>query len=242
MKRYLLAILLMLCTMTLSAQEPTTTSAAEAPVSRPIKEFLSSFSAIDVDAPIELTLIKLDDGEAPYIIYDTKGVYTSKFTAEVDRKSNTLKISERNDPKRESVTDVKVFFSDLTDISISKANTKVEGLLESQLMDIYISNDATFSAEVDALDLVLFASGKSRVVISGNTHYQTAQVSTAEYDARNLNTISTVVEASHNAIVKVDAVERLEAKTNTGGKIYYLSQPVILRSQITLFGGEIVHM
>ena len=207
--------------------------------SRPIKEFLSSFSAIDVDAPIILTLTKIDSDEAPYIIYDTKGIYTSKFTAEVDNRTNTLKISERNDPKRLSITEVQVFFSELTDINISKANVTVDGVLTSQLLDIIVSNDANFVAEVEVLDLMVFASGKSRIKLSGTTHYQSAEISTAEYDASNLETIATRSEASHNAIVKVDAMERLEVKTATGGKIYYHTQPVILRSEVTLFGGEI---
>ena len=207
--------------------------------SRPIKEFLSSFSAIDVDAPIILTLTKIGSDEAPYIIYDTKGVYTSKFTAEVDNRTNTLKISERNDPKRLSITEVQVFFSELTDINISKANVTVDGVLTSQLLDIIVSNDANFVAEVEVLDLMVFASGKSRIKLSGTTHYQSAEISTAEYDASNLETIATRSEASHNAVVKVDAMERLEVKTATGGKIYYHTQPVILRSEVTLFGGEI---
>ncbi len=250
MKRFIIAILLMFSTIALSAQEvksvdvqgEAAADGAVLPESRPIKEFLSTFTAIKVDAPIELTLIKLSGDESPYIVFDTKGVYTSKFTAEVDSKTKTLKISERNDPKRESVTEVKVYFRELTDINISRANTKVEGVLSSQLMDIYISNDANFAAEVDVLDLVMFASGKSRVVVTGNTHYQTADISTAEYDGSALSSISTVVEASHNATVKVNAVERLQAKTSTGGKILYYSQPVILRSEVTMFGGEIIHM
>lgn len=250
MKRFIIAILLMFSTIALSAQEvksvdvqgEAAADGAVLPESRPIKEFLSTFTAIKVDAPIELTLIKLSGDESPYIVFDTKGVYTSKFTAEVDSKTKTLKISERNDPKRESVTEVKVYFRELTDINISRANTKVEGVLSSQLMDIYISNDANFAAEVDVLDLVMFASGKSRVVVTGNTHYQTADISTAEYDGSALSSISTVVEASHSATVKVNAVERLQAKTSTGGKILYYSQPVILRSEVTMFGGEIIHM
>lgn len=240
MKRYILAIFLMLCATVSYAQSAE--SVQPVVESRPIKEYLSSFSAIDVDAPIKLSLIKIGADEAPYIIYDTKGVYTSKFEAVVDRKSNTLKISERNDPKRESITEVKVYFSELTDISISKASTVVEGTLESQLLDIYISNDATFSADIDVLDVVVFVSGKSRVVIRGNSHYQTADISTAEYDASRLSTISSVVRSSHNAIVRVDAVERLEARTSTGGEVFYYSHPVILRSEVTLFGGEIERM
>lgn len=250
MKRFIIAILLMFSTIALSAQEvksvdvqgEAAADGAVLPESRPIKEFLSTFTAIKVDAPIELTLIKLSGDESPYIVFDTKGVYTSKFTAEVDSKTKTLKISERNDPKRESVTEVKVYFRELTDINISRANTKVEGVLSSQLMDIYISNDANFAAEIDVLDLVMFASGKSRVVVTGNTHYQTADISTAEYDGSALSSISTVVEALHSATVKVNAVERLQAKTSTGGKILYYSQPVILRSEVTMFGGEIIHM
>lgn len=236
MRRLILCLLAICCALELVAQETTSTPIAD---SRPIKEFLSSFTAIDVDAPIILTLTRISNNEAPYIIYDTKGVYTSKFTAEVDRKSGTLKISERNDPKRESVTEVKVFFSELTDINIAKADVTIKGILESQLLDIYISNDANLVADIDVLDLMIFASGKSRIILTGSTHYQTANISTAEYDASRLETISTITEASHNAIVKVDAVERLEAKTSTGGKIFYRSQPVILRSEVTLFGGEI---
>jgi hypothetical protein len=79
-------------------------------------------------------------------------------------------------------------------------------------------------------------------VITGNSHYQTADISTAEYDASRLSTISSVVRSSHNAIVRVDAVERLEARTSTGGEVFYYSHPVILRSEVTLFGGEIVRM
>lgn len=237
MKRFLLiAIFAIVCTLTLSAQEPTPTPMPE---SRPVKEFLPDFTAIKVDAPIKLTLKKIAMGEAPYIIYNTKGVYTSKFVAEVDRKSRTLKINERSDPKRESITEVEVYFTELSDISISKADAYVDGVLTSQLIDIYISNDANFVAEINSLDLMVYASGQSRIQLKGCTHYQTAEISTAEYDARGLETISTRVESSHNATVKVDAVERLEAKTTTGGKVYYLSHPVILRSEITLFGGEI---
>ena len=135
-----------------------------------------------------------------------------------------------------------MYFSELGDISISKATATVEGTLVSQLLDIVISDDATFKADVDVLDLMVFASGKSRIVLTGNTHYQTADISTAEYDAKDLSTISTTVESSFSAIVKVDAVERLQAKTATGGRVLYRSQPVILRSEVAMFGGDIIHM
>ena len=234
MKRFLLSIFALLCATNLMAQESVATNLG------PIKESLPSFTSIDINAPIKLKLIKIDKAETPYIIYDTKGVYTSKFTYEVQKKDNgVLKIDERSDPKRESVTEVEVYFNELTDLSISKADTTVEGILTSQLLDIYISNDSHFVAEIDTLDVCVYASGKCSIILTGEARYQTVDISTAEYNAAKLKTVSTVASSSHNAVVKVNATERLEAKTSTGGKILYATEPVILRSAITLFGGEI---
>lgn len=234
MKRFLLSIFALLCVTNLMAQESVATNLG------PVKESLPSFTSIDINAPIKLKLIKIDKAETPYIIYDTKGVYTSKFTYEVQKKDNgVLKIDERSDPKRESVTEVEVYFNELTDLSISKADTTVEGTLTSQLLDIYISNDSHFVADIDTLDVCVYASGKCSIILTGEARYQTVDISTAEYNAAKLKTVSTVASSSHNAVVKVNATERLEAKTSTGGKILYATEPVILRSAITLFGGEI---
>lgn len=222
MKRFITILLSLFIITTLSAQE---------------RKELSSFTAIDVDAPIKLKLVKINESDTPYIIYDTKGAKNTRFSFEL--KSGTLKIRERYDPQRQSITEVTVGFNALTDITIDKADTKVEGVLTSRLLDIYISHNAHFIAEVDVLDIMVYASGKGSVEISGKTEYHTAEVSSAHYNAQNLQSISTIVESSHNAVARVCAEDRLEMQTSTGGKIYYHSQPVILRSRITTFGGEI---
>lgn len=232
MKRVVLVLCTLMCSLYAVAQEPV------APQSNPIKEFLSSFTSINVDAPVKMELIKIGAGEAPYIIFDTKGA-DSKFAFEVDTKTKLLKISERSDPKRESVTEVKVYFSELTDISISKAKVTVEGVIESELLDLYVSNDAHFIADVSVIDLMTFVGGKSRVMLTGKTRYHSADISASEYDAGQLEAMSTMAEAAHNAVVKVNATERLEVKTATGGKIFYTTRPQILRSEVTLFGGEV---
>ncbi|MBO7189579.1 MAG: DUF2807 domain-containing protein [Alistipes sp.] len=222
MKRFITVILSFLITTTLSAQE---------------KEFLSAFTAIDVDAQIQLKLVKLKESDAPYIIFDTKGDKDTRFSFE--QKSGTLKIRERHDSQRKNVTEVTIGFCTLSDITIAKADTKVEGVLTSRLLDIYISHNAHFTAEVDVLDIIVYASGKSRVEISGHTVYHTADISSAHYNTQNLQSTSTIVESAHNAVARVNADDRLKMQTSTGGKIYYHSQPVILRSRVTTFGGEI---
>ncbi|MBO7281786.1 MAG: DUF2807 domain-containing protein [Alistipes sp.] len=222
MKKFIALILFLFTATTLFAQQ---------------KEYLAPFTTLDVDAPIRLTLIKIKEHEAPYIIYDTKGAEDSKFTFEV--KNKKFKVRERYDSNRKSVTDVTIGFTSLTDISISRADVTVEGVLTSQLLDIYVSHNAHFSAEVDVLDIMVNASGKSRIELGGKTQYHTADITSAQYNAHHMESTSTIVESSHNGVARVNANERLELRTATGGKIYYYSQPVIFRSVITAFGGEI---
>lgn len=239
MKRLLLTISLLISVVIATAQEGATTTITT-PTSNPVKQWTASFTAIDVDAPVRLKLIKIDDSAAPYIVYDTKGFYTSKFEAEVE--DSVLKIRERTDLKRESVTEVEVYFNTLSEITIAKAGVIVDGVLTSPLLDITLSNGTTFSADIDVLDLMISVTGKSYVTLTGEALYQSADISTAEYNASALKTMSTMVSSSHNAVTKVDATQRLQAKTATGGKVYYKSLPEILRREIPVFGGEIALM
>jgi hypothetical protein len=232
MKRIYIILAMMLCAAGLSAQQP-----AES-VSNPIKQWTSSFSAIDVDAPIKLKLVAIPIDQAPYIVYDTKGNDTSKFSAEVE-KGRVLKIRERYDPKRMSITEVEVYFNSLSDIDISKAEATVEGVLKSKIIDIIVSNGATLQATLDVMDLCISISGNSCVELNGEALYHTADVATAQYNAAGLESMSTIVEAHHNSEVRVDAQQRLEAKSTTGGKIYYTSNPEIIRTEKTLFGVDV---
>lgn len=232
MRTILLIIATLITAVQLSAQEVPTTA------SGPIKQGLTRFSSIDVDAPIKLTLIEISEEEIPYIVYDTKEVYTSKFSFEVD-KNGVLKIRERNDPKRESITEVQVYYNYLENINIAKADVVAESIIDAPLLDIYISNDAHFIAEIDTQDLKIYITGRCRVEISGEALYQTADVASAVYNAVNLSTMSTTVSVSHNANATVDAYQRLEAKSSTGGTISYKSFPEIYRQDLSLFGGEV---
>lgn len=232
MKRYLSLLVAVICSSLAYAQEPVTSN------SEPVKQWTSSFTSLDVDASIKLTLTPVGQDEAPYIIYDTKGVESSKFTVEVDREG-VLKIRERYDPKRVGVTEVKLYYNSLIDIRLSRADTHVDGVLAGKIMDIDVSNGAQFVAEVDTKDIKIRISGDSRVEISGSTLYHDADVATAKYNAVELESVSTIVRAEHNAEVKVDAIGRLEAKSSTGGKIFYKSEPELLRTEKSLFGVDV---
>ena len=204
-------------------------------MSNPIKQWTSSFTALDVDAPIKLTLTQISSDQAPYIIYDTKGNITSKFTAEVD-KGQVLKIRERQDLKRTSITEVHVFYNTLEDIKISRANTVIEGEVSCDMLDIEISNSAKFVAQLNVKDVVVIISGDCGVELTGEALYHHAEITSAQYNAVGLKTMSTIIEAHHNAEARVYATQRLEAKSTTGGKIMYKPTPELLRTEKSLFG------
>lgn len=233
MKRILLLFAIILCAGRVSAQQGDVS--VEQYISNPIKQWTSSFTTIDVDAPIRLTLTQISSDQAPYIVYDTKGNETSRFTAEVE-KGQVLKIRERYDPKRASVTEVQVFYNTLDHITISRADTQLNGALKTKMLDVEISNNAKFVAELDVKDLVISVNGNCGVEITGKTLYQMVNVTSSQYNAARLETMSTIVESHHNAEVRVYATQRLEAKSTTGGKIMYKSTPEILRTEKTLFG------
>lgn len=238
MKKYLLIALALICSLVTYAQNSTQPQSVN---SEPVKQWTSSFKTLDVDAPIKLTLTQIPADQAPYIIYDTKGVTTSKFTAEVDR-DGTLKIRERYDSKRIGQTEVQVFYNSLDDIKISRADAQLLSTLTSTIIDIVISNNAQFTADIDVKDIKIRISGDCRVEITGYATYQDADVATAKYNAAGLLTQSTIVRAEHNAEVKVDATQRLEAKSTTGGKIYYRTEPEIIRIEKSLFGVDVTQL
>lgn len=225
MKRLFILLIALLSIGAVSAQN----------TSSPVKQWTSSFMTLDVDAPIKLILTQIPSEQAPYIVYDTKGNETAKFTAEVD-KGQVLKIRERNDPKRTTVTEVHVYYNTLNVIRISRANTTVESMLDSKMIDVEISNGAKFVAELNVKDIVISVSGNSGVELSGEALYHCAEVTSAQYNAAGLKTMSTIIEAHHNSEARVYATQRLEAKSTTGGKIMYKSTPEILRAEKTLFG------
>lgn len=205
----------------------------------PKTDWLTTFDKVKIDGQMNVVFKEVKSAEEVRITYDTKGDITTKFKFEIDKNSR-LVVSEKLDSKRTTITDVTIYYYILKDVKIAHAKAKFENKIESALFDLTMSGGALVDMEVNTLDIAVECTGISSLTLKGQTKYLTMNVSTAKVDCSNLSTVSTTVEASHSAEVRIVVSERLEATTSTSAKLLYKGRPIILRNHMVAFGGDII--
>ena len=203
-------------------------------------EWLASFSAIAVDAPLDLRLVRVAGDEAPRIVYDTKGSYTSKFKAVV--KEGTLRITERPASSRLARTEVTVYYNELRQLTATDATVLFADTLRTTLLDLTAGGQAKLTAAVDCADLTLEISGKSEVLLTGKARYLSAFVSTGKLEAGGLETLSSQINAQSGGDASVWVTDRIEAKTTTNGRVVFRGHPAVIRGGSKFMGGAIMQV
>lgn len=226
MKKLILSVLLLLVGFGASAQTEQGHS-----------EWLTEFAEVSFDGPFRLTLEQVSDSEAPRIIYDTKGAYTSRFRAEV--RDGVLVVSERTESRRTTVTEVTVQCHALRRIRVKDVTLMTADTLRGQMLDLVVGGQASVEATLDVTDLQTELSGRSRAVLRGETRYLTLKASTGSVDAAGLGAMAVRAEASNGAVVAVCSSERLEARTSTNARISYAGNPSLIRGGAGFTGGEV---
>lgn len=239
----ILALLAMCLPLAASAQQPETAGAARlaALVNVPHTEWLGTFDRIYINGKMQVRLVKISDDEGPKIVYDTKGSTTTRFKVEVDKKGS-LNVEESIDPKRATITEVTIYSPAIKSLAVVAADVTLENPLEVHMLDLEVSGGASLNAEIHTLDLEAEVTGKSSVVLLGDAKYLKLNISTAKFDASEFSTVSSIMEASHGAEVKIAVSERLEAETSTSATISYKGNPTITRTYSSLFGGDITRV
>lgn len=123
-----------------------------------------------------------------------------------------------------------VRYNTLSAVKVSGAAVHFAGLLKTNLLDVKVSGGARFETTLDAADLQLEVTGRSKVTLRGKVRYMDAVVSTAVVDASQLQAMAVTVDASNKAEVTVQATERVVMKSTTGAVIRYAGNPSIERS------------
>lgn len=217
----LTALLSLLPLLSFGQQTAATPAARIAAVTpAPRSEWLGSFNGISVNGVMHVHLVKQSSAEGPRIVYDTRG-------------------EEPADPKRTTVTEVTVYCNDISSLNVAAADLSFDTPVQGKMFDLYVSGGASVRGCFEVADLAVEATGRSSVVIEGSARYMTLNISTAKFDGSALHTVSSIIDASHGAEVRIAVAERIEASTSTSAQISYTGRPDIVRCRTTMFGGEI---
>ena len=203
-------------------------------------EWLPTFEAVAVDADLDIKFVRVPDTEAPKIVYDTKGSYTTKFRAEV--KDKTLRITEKSDSRRPDRTQVTVYYNALRAVSLAGAAAVFEQTLEAPVFDMVLNRKASLTAKLDIRDLKMDQTGYSSATLSGSVRYLTLYVSTGKVAASELEVMSADVNAQSKAEVWLWITDRFVGKTTTNARISYKGDPKVVRGGAKFMGGEINHV
>ncbi len=215
-----------------------TTESTPAEVSAASKsEWLTTFSSVQITAPLDIVFIRVPAYEAPKIVYDTKGSYTTKFRFEV--KDHVLRISEREDERRPGRTEVTVYYNTLESLSVTDAAAVFREPIVGDLFDLTIGTRASLTATLDVKDLKMEVTGRSTVTLDGSARYLTLYDATGAIDAVDLEVLSARVNVTTGGSLTLNVTERLEATTSTNGTVLYKTEPPIMRNEIRLMGGTI---
>ena len=232
MKKMLFSLLLLTVFGALQAQTPADGGAQ--------REWLTSFTAVEVTAPLDIRFIRVPDSEAPKIIYDTKGSYTTRFRFEV--RDKVLRIMERPDSRRPERTQVEVYYNSLERIAVADAVATFDSTLVSTVLDLTIGGMAQVTVPLDVKDLQLEQTGKSRATLTGSARYLSLFVSAGTLDASALEVMSAEVNVTGSGSASLWVTDRFEGKTSTGGKIFYKGSPTVVRRDLKFMGGDVTHL
>lgn len=207
------------------------------PVAAEKSEWLPAFTRIEASGAFDVVFERVSDSEAPKIVYDTKGSYTTKFRAEV--KDRVLHIRERIDSRRPERTQVRVCYNTLSSFALTDAKASLADTLRQSLLDVALSGGASLEGTLEVQDLDMSVSDKASALLGGSARYLTLQASGGQVNAAELETMSARVSAQSNAEVRVWVTDRLEARTSTGAVLRYRGEPAIVRTALKFMGGEI---
>lgn len=230
MKKLFFSIVMIAAALGVRAQE-TASAAGEK------SEWLPAFTRIEASGSFDVVLERVPDSEAPKIVYDTKGSYTTKFHAEV--KDRVLHIRERTDTRRPERTQVRVCYNTLSSFAMTDAKVSLADTLRQPLLDVALDGNAMLDGAVEVQDLDLNVSGKASALLGGSARYLTLQASGGKVNAAELETMSARVNAQSSAEVRVWVTDRLEARTSTGAVLRYKGDPAVIRTSQKFMAGEI---
>ena len=196
---------------------------------------VSWFNTVSLTGKLDVELIPSDTNKINIELNDTD---ITKLEWGVSDSMLVVKLRAGGVSQKGSAK-VSIHYNVLDNLQVNGAEVRFRDTLDGGMILFDLSNGAKLTSAVKCQDLELKLSGNSIAQIEGYAKYFTlkaAQRSNA--DARKLEAQSVMVQSNSNSEVYVNAMERLVAETGTGGTIFYMGGPQIVK-QSTKMGGNI---
>lgn len=221
------------------AQGAMAQSSAPASKSKMSVDWLQPFNGVKINGPMYVEFFGVDSDDEMKLSYGSNPSTPSRVKAVVD-KNGVLNIKEKTSRDQVDTTRIQIYYKELKNLEVNQAVVKfMSGAVKEPMMDVAISGGASVDMEFDVEDLVATVSGKCDVQFSGRARYFDITVSSGRVDASALHTMSSIVDASSNAWVWVDAYERFECNV-VSAKVRYSGEPTYVRTQTSPFGGAVI--
>ena len=217
MKKMILTAVMLAAAALCRAQQPAETGER--------REWLTSFTAVEVSAPLDVKFVQVPD---------------TKFRAEV--KDKVLRITERSDARRPDRTSVTVYYNSLERVAIADAVATFDSTLVATVLDLTVGGMAQVTARMDVKDLKMELTGKSTATLTGAVRYLSLFVSTGKLEAAGLEVMAAEANVTSSGVAALWVTDRFQGKTSTGGKITYKGAPPIVRSGAKFMGGDITRV
>lgn len=217
-----LALLLILFSATLFAQEPITTK-------------LGDFNIVKVYNGLSVELQKSLSSKIEISGSQAKDV-------SVKNTNGTLKIRLKF-PEGFIADNVKIVLYYVNDIAILDANEGAsivsDETIKQQHLEVKVQEGAKIKLEINTKYLSVKSVSGGIISLTGVTESQTIEATTGGiYSADGLQCKQAIVTSASGANVEVNASELLDANVRFGGSIYYKGTPEVLKTKV-MIGGTI---
>lgn len=186
---------------------------------------IGAFSSISLSGKLQVQLIKADTNSIEITLFDSE-IARLKWGVNNEELSVSLRPALNGSGRAE----VKIYYKSIGALSISGGELTSKEAIVSDLFDLKVSSGAKITAEFKCTDMGINVTGNSVALLNGYSRYLDLHASEkSKLEARALECMSAIANASTGGEVYVCAQERLEADAKTGSTIFYKGEPTILR-------------
>lgn len=183
---------------------------------------LSAFQAIEASGAMQITLVPANE-EKVEIEYEN--IALEQIVREV--RNQTLYLSTRDHHKGRLVLHCRVYFRDLTSLSLSGA-ISVEGkqAIKSSQLKLKTAGASSVRLKINVEKFVSSTSGASKIYISGSAQRQEISLAGASvYEALELDSQQADIQASGTSKVQILVSQNLKASVSGTSQVRYRGYP-----------------